>query len=73
LLPQAKRFSVLANPANAVITTFVMKGVEATARALGVEIEILNADNTSEFEGVFAKLVESRTAGLLITAVRFWP
>src|SRR6478752_7641151 len=44
LLPQAKRFSVLINPANAVITDIVMKGVEASSRALGLELQILNAD-----------------------------
>jgi ABC-type uncharacterized transport system substrate-binding protein len=66
LLPHAKSFSVLVNRANVVITELVMKGIETTARALGVEIQIFNADSTSAFEGVFSKLVEMRTAGLLI-------
>ena len=68
LLPQAKRFSVLLNPANVVIADIVMKGVDASSRALGLELQILNADTERDFEPVFAKLVEPRTAGLLITA-----
>jgi putative ABC transport system substrate-binding protein len=68
LLPQAKRFSVLLNPANVVIADIVMKGVDASSRALGLELQILNADTERDFEPVFAKLVQPRTAGLLITA-----
>jgi putative tryptophan/tyrosine transport system substrate-binding protein len=68
LLPQAKRFSVLINPANTVISDIVMKGVETSSRALGLELQILNADTGNDFEAVFAKLVQPRTAGVLITA-----
>ena len=68
LLPQAKRFSVLLNPANVVIADIVMKGVDASSRALGLELQILNADTERDFEPTFARLVQPRTAGLLITA-----
>jgi ABC-type uncharacterized transport system substrate-binding protein len=68
LLPQAKIFSVLINPANTVISDIVLKGVETSSRALGLELQILNAEAGNDFEAVFAKLVQPRTAGVLITA-----
>jgi len=68
LLPQAKIFSVLINPANTVISDIVLKGVETSSRALGLELQILNAEAGNDFEAVFAKLVQARTAGVLITA-----
>jgi len=66
LVPQAKSFSVLVNPANAVATNVVIKDLETTSRALGLEIKIYNASSESDFDPVFAKLVQPRTSGLLI-------
>jgi putative ABC transport system substrate-binding protein len=68
LIPQAKSFSVLVDPANAVTTNIVRKDLEATSRALGLELLIHNASIDSDFEAVFAKLVQPRTGGLLIVA-----
>jgi ABC-type uncharacterized transport system substrate-binding protein len=66
LIPQAKSFSVLVNPANAVATNVVIKDLEATSRALGLELQIYNASSESDFGPVFAKLVQPQTNGLLI-------
>jgi ABC-type uncharacterized transport system substrate-binding protein len=66
LIPQARSFSVLVNPANAVATNIVIKDVETTSRALGLELQIYNASSESDFDPVFAKLVQPRTSGLLI-------
>ncbi len=66
LIPQAKNFSVLVNPANAVATNMVIKDVETTSRALGLELQIYNASSEFDFDPVFAKLVQPRTSGLLI-------
>jgi putative tryptophan/tyrosine transport system substrate-binding protein len=68
LIPQAKSFSVLVNPANALVADIVMKGVEASSRILGLDLQVLNADTETDFDAVFAKLVQQRTGGLLITA-----
>jgi putative ABC transport system substrate-binding protein len=66
LIPQAQSFSVLVNPANAVATNVVIKDLEATSRALGLKLQIYNASSESDFESVFAKLVQPRTSGILI-------
>src|SRR4029077_3550378 len=60
LIPQAKSFSVLVNRASAVIADMVMKGVQASSRALGLELQILNASNEQDFDAVFEKLVQPR-------------
>jgi putative ABC transport system substrate-binding protein len=66
LIPKAKSFSVLVNPANVVSTNIVMKDLETTSRALGLDLQIYNASTESDFDIVFAKLVQPRTGGLLI-------
>jgi putative ABC transport system substrate-binding protein len=66
LIPQAKKFSVLVNRDNAVIADIIMKGVEASSRAFGLELQVLDANTESDFDAVFAKLVQPRTGGLLI-------
>ena len=66
MIPQAKKFSVLVNRANTVIADIIMKGVEASSRAFGPELQVLDANTEPDFDAVFAKLVQSRTGGLLI-------
>jgi putative ABC transport system substrate-binding protein len=66
LIPQAKKFSVLVNRDYAVIADIIMKGVEASSRAFGLELQVLDANTESDFDAVFAKLVQPRTGGLLI-------
>jgi putative ABC transport system substrate-binding protein len=66
LIPKAKSFSVLVNPANVVSTNIVMKDLETTSRALGLDLQIYKASTESDFDIVFAKLVQPRTGGLLI-------
>ena len=68
LIPQAKSFSVLVNPSNALVADIVMKGVEASSRTLGLDLQVLNANTETDFDALFAKLVQPRTSGLLITA-----
>jgi putative ABC transport system substrate-binding protein len=67
LIPRANSFSVLVDPANAMATNIVRKDLEATSRALGLELLIHSASIDSDFEAVFAKLVQPRIGGLLIT------
>src|SRR5262249_11376495 len=58
LVPTAARVAVLINPANATSTvTTVMREAEATARAMGLRIEVLNASTSAEIDAAFATLV----------------
>jgi putative tryptophan/tyrosine transport system substrate-binding protein len=42
------------------------------ARALGLEMHVLNASSEDDFEAVFAKLIELRATGLVISADAFF-
>ena len=68
LIPQAKSFSVLVNPDNALVARIVMKRLEASSRTLGLDLQVLNANTETDFDALFAKLVQPRTGGLLIAA-----
>jgi hypothetical protein len=53
LLPQAKRIGVLVNPADAGTTDAQLKDLDAAARAMGLQIQVHNADTRAEIDAVF--------------------
>ena len=63
LVPAAIRGAVLVNPANAVNTETLLRDVEPAARAIGLQIQVLNAGTNREIDAVFA--------ATLIAASRF--
>jgi putative ABC transport system substrate-binding protein len=65
LVPKAAVFGLLVNPANPVTEPQVRDAQEA-ARAMGVQIHILNASTESEIETAFATMVEHRTDALMV-------
>jgi putative ABC transport system substrate-binding protein len=62
LVPGAARVAVLVNPANATSTEATLRDVEPAARALGLQIEVLNADNSREINTVSATFAQPRSA-----------
>jgi putative ABC transport system substrate-binding protein len=66
LVPSASVIALLVNPANPIVSETNMKEVQAAARTLGLELHVLNASTDRDFDGVFAKLIELRTGGLVI-------
>jgi putative tryptophan/tyrosine transport system substrate-binding protein len=66
LLPKAARIGVLVNPTNVEITERTVKGVNAAADPLGLQIEVLNASNGNEIDDAFTTLVSRRADGLLV-------
>jgi len=57
LAPGANRFVALVNP-NSAFTDAVVKGLQASASALGLPIEILRAGTGREIDAAFANLVQ---------------
>ena len=53
LVPGAARVAVLVNPANAVQTNSTLRDVELAARAMGLQIQVLNADTSREIDAAF--------------------
>ena len=66
IMPNAKRFAVLSNPANAVFQTQRVKEIIAAARSLGVELQLLEARTPNEIEAAFAAIDKEQTRALLI-------
>jgi putative ABC transport system substrate-binding protein len=53
LVPAATRVAVLVNPAFATLTENTLRDVEAAARAMGLQIEVLSADTSREIDAAF--------------------
>jgi putative ABC transport system substrate-binding protein len=72
LLPTASVVALLVNPANPALAETNTKEVQAAARALGLELQVLNASTEGDFDGVFAKLIQLRAGGLVISPDPFF-
>ena len=59
LVPSATRVAVLVNPANAANAETTLRDVEAAARAIGLQIQVLNASTSREIDAAFAALCAS--------------
>src|SRR2546421_12647 len=54
LVPAATRVAVLVNPVNAAITETTLRDVDAAARTLGLQIQVVRAGTSREINAVFA-------------------
>jgi putative ABC transport system substrate-binding protein len=66
LVPAATRVAVLVNPTNATDTETTLRDVAAAARAIGLQIQLLNASTSREIEAAFAALVHERADALFV-------
>jgi len=65
-LPKISRMAALWNPANAVFQAIQRRETEAAARALGVQLQILEARGPDEIDRAFAVMAKERTKALLV-------
>jgi putative ABC transport system substrate-binding protein len=72
LVPKAVRVAVLVNPANAPIAEAMLREVPEAARAIGLQIQVLNASTSREIEAAFATLVRDRADALLVAPDAFF-
>ena len=68
LVPTASVMALLVNPANPSLAEPNTKELQAAARTLGLELHVLNASSESDFNGVFAKIIQLQAGGLVIGA-----
>src|SRR5262249_40522913 len=66
LVPKAVRIGVLVNPANIPATESTLREIPDAARAMGLQIQVLNASTRSEIEAAFAPLVRDRADALYV-------
>jgi putative ABC transport system substrate-binding protein len=67
LMPGATRVAVLVNPANGPVAELALGHVAEAARALGLQIQILNASTSREIDAAFATLARERPDGLFVS------
>ena len=72
LVPRAARVAVLVNPANAAATESTLRDMQPAARAIGLQIEVLNADTSNEIDAAFATLVHDRPDALFVATSPFF-
>jgi ABC-type uncharacterized transport system substrate-binding protein len=65
-VPAATRVAVLVNPANAANAETTLKDVEVAARALGLQIQALNASTSREIDAAFATFVRQQPDALFV-------
>jgi ABC-type uncharacterized transport system substrate-binding protein len=71
LVPRAARVAVLVNPADAMITETQLKEVEAAARAMGLQIKVLNADTILEINAAFETIGRERPDAVFVSTTPF--
>src|SRR5262245_55028244 len=72
LVPTATRVAVLVNPGNARTTETTLAEVKPAARAIGLQIQILNASTSPELDAAFAALVRERPDALFVSGDPFF-
>jgi len=66
LLPRAARIAVLVNPANATNTASILRDVEAAARPIGLQVQVLNASTGPEINAAFENVGRDRPDALFV-------
>jgi ABC-type uncharacterized transport system substrate-binding protein len=72
LVPAAARVAVLVNPTDAAITQTTLRDVEAAARAIGLQIQVLKASTSREINVAFATFVRERPDALFVGSDPFF-
>jgi putative tryptophan/tyrosine transport system substrate-binding protein len=66
LLPRAVRVAVLVNPADATNTASTLRDVEVAARAIGLQVQVLNASTSREINAAFENVGRDRPDALFV-------
>jgi putative tryptophan/tyrosine transport system substrate-binding protein len=66
LVPGATRVAVLVDPTNATASKSTLRDVEAAARAMGLQIQVLEASTSREINVAFATFVRERPDALYV-------
>ena len=72
LVPKAVRIAVLVNPANAAVAEATLREIPEAARALGLQIQVLNASTNREIEAAFAALAGDGADALFVAGDGFF-
>jgi putative tryptophan/tyrosine transport system substrate-binding protein len=72
MVPGAARVAVLVNPANTASAEATLKGLEETARATGLQLQVLNASTLGQINEAFESIARERVEALLVAPDSFF-
>ena len=72
LVPMAVRIAVLVNPANVPTAEVTLRDVPEAARALGLQIQVLNASTSREIEAAFDAFARDHADALFVSSEAFF-
>jgi putative ABC transport system substrate-binding protein len=67
IIPEVRRVAILSNPGNT-SNARAIRNIEATARSLAVQLQLLEARAPNEFDAAFAAMAKERVGALLVLA-----
>jgi putative ABC transport system substrate-binding protein len=71
LVPRAARIAVLINPADETNSEITVKEAEAVARAVGLQIQVFNANTSREIDSAFETMARDNYEALFVAAAAF--
>jgi putative ABC transport system substrate-binding protein len=72
LVPKAVHIAVLINPANVAVAETTLREVQEGARAIGLQIHVLNASTSGEIDVAFATFAHQRPDALFVAGDSFF-
>jgi putative ABC transport system substrate-binding protein len=72
LVPTARVIALLVNPTDTTVTEIESREMVSAARALGLELHILNASTERDFDVALANVIQLRAGGLVIATNAFF-
>jgi putative ABC transport system substrate-binding protein len=72
MVPQARRVAVLINPADATNAESTLSAIDAAARPLGLQTQVLNASTSREIDAAFATFLRERPDALFVGSGAFF-
>jgi putative tryptophan/tyrosine transport system substrate-binding protein len=66
LVPTAARVAVLVNPTTAALTGTILRDVEAAARAISLQLQIVNASTSRDIDAAFAAIASEHVDALFV-------
>jgi putative tryptophan/tyrosine transport system substrate-binding protein len=72
MVPGAARVAVLVSPSSAVSSESTVRDTSGAARAMGLQVQVLNADTSQEIDAAFTRLARERSDALYVDSSPFF-
>jgi putative tryptophan/tyrosine transport system substrate-binding protein len=71
LVPRAAHIALLVNPADVAITETQVKQVQTAAHAMGLQIQVFNADSSAEIDAAFETIGREQIDAIFVETTPF--